>query len=212
MEGEGTASDREPAGSTAPQSSFLQPGGRRPAPGELALVQAFINSHYDLEFNHGADLLGSAAAAERWLARHALRASVAARDLERLRTIREGLRQLARGNGEGADLALDERAFASINDSVRGAAVEIRLTPEGPRFLPAAAGQLDGAVGLLLAITAQSIVDGSWQRLKICPGENCGWAFYDHSRNGTGRWCSMAVCGGRAKARAHYHRTRGGHG
>jgi predicted RNA-binding Zn ribbon-like protein len=50
--------------------------------------------------------------------------------------------------------------------------------------------------------------DRSWSRLKVCPGEHCGWAFYDHSRNQAGRWCSMAVCGGRAKARAHYLRTR----
>jgi predicted RNA-binding Zn ribbon-like protein len=52
------------------------------------------------------------------------------------------------------------------------------------------------------------MLDGTWRRLKVCPGDHCGWAFYDHSRNQTGRWCSMSVCGGRAKARAHYHRHR----
>jgi predicted RNA-binding Zn ribbon-like protein len=52
------------------------------------------------------------------------------------------------------------------------------------------------------------MLDGTWDRLKACPGHDCGWAFYDHSRNQTGRWCSMSVCGGRAKARAHYHRRR----
>jgi predicted RNA-binding Zn ribbon-like protein len=61
---------------------------------------------------------------------------------------------------------------------------------------------------VLLAITATAMLDGTWQRLKACPGHECGWAFYDHSRNQTSRWCSMAVCGGRAKARAHYHRRR----
>jgi Putative stress-induced transcription regulator len=49
-----------------------QPGGRAPAPGELALVQAFINSHYDLEFDHGADLLGTPTALARWLRRYGL--------------------------------------------------------------------------------------------------------------------------------------------
>jgi len=51
--------------------------------------------------------------------------------------------------------------------------------------------------------------DGRWERLKICPGRDCGWAFYDHSRNGSGRWCSMTICGGREKARTHYRRNRG---
>jgi predicted RNA-binding Zn ribbon-like protein len=60
----------------------------------------------------------------------------------------------------------------------------------------------------LLAILAEAMVDGSWQRLKACPGRHCGWVFYDHSRNNSGRWCSMSVCGGREKARAHYHRQR----
>jgi Putative stress-induced transcription regulator len=46
----------------------VQPGGRRPAPGELAIVQAFINTHYDLEIEHGADLLGTSAALASWLA------------------------------------------------------------------------------------------------------------------------------------------------
>jgi predicted RNA-binding Zn ribbon-like protein len=69
---------------------------------------------------------------------------------------------------------------------------------------------VNGALGVVLAITARAMVDGSWSRLKVCPGEDCGWAFYDHSRNQTGRWCSMSVCGGRAKARAHYRRRRAG--
>ena len=53
-----------------------------------------------------------------------------------------------------------------------------------------------------------AISDGSWSRLKVCPGDDCGWAFYDESRNRAGRWCSMSVCGGREKARAHYRRQR----
>jgi predicted RNA-binding Zn ribbon-like protein len=60
------------------------------------------------------------------------------------------------------------------------------------------------------AFAATAIADGSWRRLKVCPGEDCGWAFYEHSRNRTGRWCSMAVCGGHAKARSHYRRLRAG--
>jgi predicted RNA-binding Zn ribbon-like protein len=42
--------------------------------------------------------------------------------------------------------------------------------------------------------------------LKACPGRHCGWAFYDHSRNQSARWCSMQICGDREKARAYYRR------
>jgi predicted RNA-binding Zn ribbon-like protein len=94
-----------------------------------------------------------------------------------------------------------------LNQAAAGAGVEIRLDPAEPRFVAAGAG-LDRALGQVLAITAAAMLDGTWRRLKVCPGDHCGWAFYDHSRNQTGRWCSMSVCGGRAKARAHYHRHR----
>ncbi len=85
----------------------------------------------------------------------------------------------------------------------------MRFAAGGPRLIAAPERGVDGAIAGVLAIAARAMIDGSWQRLKVCPGEQCGWAFYDHSRNQSGRWCSMAVCGGRAKARTHYRRHRG---
>ena len=43
-------------------------------------------------------------------------------------------------------------------------------------------------------------------RLKQCEG--CGWLFYDMSRTHARRWCTMQLCGNRAKARRHYERSR----
>ncbi len=182
------------------EPSLPQPGSREPAPGELALVQSFINSHYDLELEHGADLLATPGALTRWLERRRLTGSPAftERDLDRAVAVREGLRALASGSGELADL----------NRAARGAAIELRFVDGGPRFVPAAGSALDRALAIVVAIAARAMIDGSWARLKICPGDDCGWAFYDHSRNQSGRWCSMAVCGGRAKARTHYRRRR----
>ncbi len=185
-------------------------------------MQAFINTHFDLELERGADLLAAPESLVAWLKAHRLAdPGVAADecDLERMLALREGLRDLARVNGNGkGDGAIrrDERnrlrlprgPLAAINRAVHGAGVEVELGPEGPRFLPAATG-VAGAVGVLAALTAEAIVDGCWYQLKICPGHHCGWAFYDQSRNRAGRWCSMSVCGGRAKARAHYLRRRG---
>ncbi len=41
-------------------------------------------------------------------------------------------------------------------------------------------------------------------RVKVCPDRRCGWLFLDESPNGKRRWCSMATCGNREKARRHY--------
>lgn len=183
-----------------------QPGGRTPAPGPLALVQAFLNTHYDLEVDHGAEVWSSADAYARWLARHGLLAgtvTVSPAEHARALTVRAALRALA-----SADVDAAARALATLTEAGRGAAVEVRFSPaDGPAF--EADGTPASAVGLMLAITAQAMRDGRWERLKICPGRDCGWAFYDHSRNGSGRWCSMTICGGREKARTHYRRNRG---
>ena len=169
-------------------------------------MQAFLNSHYDLENGHGGELLHSPAALVSWLRRAGLLAGAAAttevddHDLHRALIVREGLRALAQ-DGVGRPRVLDVAA--------RRMAVEVRVAGDGELYFVAAppAG-VSGALGVLLANAAVAVADGSWSRLKVCPGADCGWAFYDGSRNRSGRWCSMSVCGGRAKARSHYHRRR----
>ena len=47
-------------------------------------------------------------------------------------------------------------------------------------------------------------------RIRACAGPECVLHFYDVSKNGTRRWCSMAGCGNRAKASRHYARHGGG--
>lgn len=193
----------------ARQQISPQPGGRPPAPGPLALVQAFINTHFDLERDHGAEVLSSSLALAAWLRKRELiadRATVREKDLRRALALRESLRTLARSaHAEGSFL---RTAREQVDTAGCGARVELRFAPDGPRLVGAPGAGVDGAFGALLAIVAEAVADGSWSRLKICPGQHCGWAFYDHSRNRSGRWCSMSVCGGREKARAHYQRRR----
>ena len=45
--------------------------------------------------------------------------------------------------------------------------------------------------------------DGRPTRLSRCSADDCALVFYDSSRGGTRRWCSMQRCGNRAKVRAH---------
>jgi predicted RNA-binding Zn ribbon-like protein len=186
----------------------VQPGRRAAAPGELALVQSFINTHCDLEAHDGADLFATPEALRSWLAGHGLLEGdtpLGEGDLRRAIAVREGLRALARSNAGGAEPSGHHR----LNEAARGAVVEVRFEDAGPRFIAGAGGRVDGAIGVVLAIAAKSMLDGAWSRLKVCSGEHCAWAFYDRSRNQSGRWCSMAVCGGRTKARAHYRRHHG---
>jgi predicted RNA-binding Zn ribbon-like protein len=187
-----------------------QPGGRQQAPGELALVQAFANSHYDIEVKGGGELLANPAMLRDWLAARGLidrRGHLSDRDVDRAVAVREGLRALAFSNN---DEALDPGAIDAMRRASAGARTEIRLEPDAPRFVADAAGGIDAAIGSLLAITARAMIDGSWSRLKACPGRDCGWVFYDRSRNQSSHWCSMKVCGDREKARVYYRRkTRG---
>ncbi len=185
-----------------------QPGGRSPAPEPLGRVQAFINTHYDLA-GDGGEQLSEPGALASWLTDHRLLEKgrpVGDEDLRRALRVREGLRALALANH---DARPEAGVLAALDEACAGAPVEIRVGSAGPRFVADAAGGVPAALGLLLGWTAQAMLEGGWRRLKACPGEDCGWAFYDASRNQTGRWCSMAVCGGRAKARTYYRRRTG---
>ncbi len=170
-------------------------------------MQAFINTHYDLSAaRHGDEVLCSPGALVAWLADRELisgRSRLQNPELSRAVAFRETLRALADGSPSPGELD-------RLNELARGAAVEVRFRPDGPRFVSADELALDGAIGVLSATVAAAMIDGSWSRMKVCPGHDCGWAFYDHSRNQAGRWCSMSICGARAKARAHYRRRRRG--
>ena len=65
----------------------------------------------------------------------------------------------------------------------------------------------DGLFELLLIIR-RAQEDGSWSRLKACANADCGWVFFDRSRNRQGSWCDMAVCGNRLKNREFRVRRR----
>lgn len=78
------------------------------------------------------------------------------------------------------------------------------------RLSPAADPQLvaDDAVSAVFTAAMRLAVLDDWRRIKICPADDCLWAFYDESRNRSRTWCSMQVCGNRVKARTF--RKRGG--
>jgi predicted RNA-binding Zn ribbon-like protein len=183
-----------------------QSGGRRPAPGRLALVQAFVNTFFALEGRWGADHFATVAGLAEWLDGRGLGAGrVTAADLRRAVAVREGIRALL---FEHNGIARDATALADMRAAAGGPAVSIRLGPDGVTH-PAPVGTgVPAALGLVLAVVHEARADGTWRRLKACPGRHCGWAFYDYSVSRTSTWCSMQVCGGREKARAYRQRAR----
>jgi predicted RNA-binding Zn ribbon-like protein len=189
-----------------PDTKAPQPGGRSAAPGALALVQAFMNTHFDLTAEGHGERLVSVTALKNWLTTHALlhgQRNLHGADLERTIAVREGLRALALANNRQD---LNDRAVDAMRRASAGTRSEIHIEPDGPRLVIAANAGVDAAIGALLTITARAMINDTWGRLKACPGRDCGWAFYDHSRNQSARWCSMKLCGDREKARAYYQR------
>jgi predicted RNA-binding Zn ribbon-like protein len=64
---------------------------------------------------------------------------------------------------------------------------------------------------LLLPIAetlARFVCSENFTDVKACEGPACTLVFADHTRSRARRWCSMAICGNRAKQAAHRHRTR----
>ena len=63
-----------------------------------------------------------------------------------------------------------------------------------------------GALGRLAESAARGLVDDDPDRLRVCANDECRWVYYDTSKGGRRKWCDMAVCGNRAKARRHRER------
>ncbi len=115
---------------------------------------------------------------------------------------------------EGAD---GVRRARPLRDYLRARALGEQATAPSPVAVDVTFGGVDGSAvlrgagttGRVAASVAELVLDGRWPRVKICPADDCRWAFYDRSRNSSRQWCSMAVCGNRAKARNHRLRAAG---
>ena len=185
-------------------SEQVEPGGRAKAPGRLELVQRFVNTHnHDLPLDW--DRIGTAEKAAGWLRQKRLIAPgdpVSEDEASRLRELREAIRALAVANQGG------EPDAAAI-EVVRAAAHPLRVAVDdrGRTALEPAGRGVEGAVATLLGILHEAQLTGRWARLKGC--RQCGYAFYDRSKNRSAAWCAMAICGNRTKNRAYYRRRHG---
>jgi predicted RNA-binding Zn ribbon-like protein len=66
----------------------------------------------------------------------------------------------------------------------------------------------DRALAVRAILAWDALAKTSAGRLRPCANDECQLFLIDRSRAGTARWCSMAICGNRMKARRHYQRAR----
>jgi predicted RNA-binding Zn ribbon-like protein len=173
----------------------------RPLPGE-PLSLDLLNTRWNSGGNPR-DLLDSTAGLASWLARWPDLADARADEATRraLRHTRDVLRQLV--------AAPDDAGRAALNTVLGHGRLRLVLTPDGPAerveiddpaWSPAWAAARD-----LLRLLADRP-----DRLRACAGPGCVLHFYDTSKNGSRRWCSMTTCGNRTKAARHYARHHPG--
>ncbi|HEX6724221.1 MAG TPA: CGNR zinc finger domain-containing protein [Gaiella sp.] len=184
----------------------VQPGGRAPAPEPLDLVPDFVNTEVP-DWNR--DDISTPAALAAWLrARGLIRAgdAVDGETFVAARALRAALRELALANTLG-EAPVEERR-AAIDAALGTFPLVVRVGADGPGVAPDGSGATRG-LAAIVAIVASARAAGTWDRLKACRQETCGWLFYDVSRNRSSGWCSMQICGGREKSRAYRRRRTG---
>jgi predicted RNA-binding Zn ribbon-like protein len=169
----------------------------------LVLVQELTNT---LDVETGEDELAAPGGIAAFARLHGLEGlggpGAAAQELAALRELREALRaaclaHTGTGMAPEASEALARRlGSAPLVVAVDGTGRASLRPAEGLSGIPALTARI--AVGI-----ATAEAEGIWQRLKACEAHDCLWVFYDRSPAGRGRWCTMAVCGSRAKMRTY---------
>jgi predicted RNA-binding Zn ribbon-like protein len=186
--------------------------GGIPGPGEgnssasLALVADFVNT---LDIEDGTEQLDSVESLGRWMAERGLLGPhevLSEADLLRAMEVREVLRSLLLANNH-AIRDVPSPDMEVLNRAATRARFLIRFDQSSVRLVPEALG-MDGALGRILVNVYSAMADESWSRLKACRSETCHWAFVDQSKNSSGTWCSMGICGNRAKARGYRERRK----
>ncbi|GAB2461675.1 CGNR zinc finger domain-containing protein [Streptomyces incanus] len=140
------------------------------------------------------DALGDPAGGRRWARERGGEGSLA--ELALLRETRDILR----------DIVCGESPPTALSPLLEGVHQIPEITSDGLQWTVRTAPHARLAVEVVLAWAAtEKQMPG---RLRPCANDECRLFLLDRSRANRARWCSMAVCGNREKARRHYERTR----
>ncbi|GEM_PF-547226 len=125
------------------------------------------------------------------------------------KTVREQLTTISEHIAEYA--AVPDGATSFVNDILEFEDGGFRLSKTGQDFTLGFAAATPSPHQGLTALAhsfAGFVCNDKLSRFRSCANPNCPLYFYDISKNGRRRWCRMEVCGNRAKAADHYHRSR----
>jgi len=177
------------------------PDHNQTAPGELEDVRRFINTwSIPNDTREATDALpGLARAPKLWHKEFPHRSLSRTDSLPRVQRLRDDLRSACRGEASSSE---------ALNEWFNSAALGLKVQWVGGALQLDIEASEGSFVGYLVAVAAKAIASGEWTRLKTCP--DCQWAFYDHTRNGSKRWCGMTkgapdgrACGTIAKVEAY---------
>ena len=170
-------------------------------PHNLQLVIDFVNT---LDVEAGEDRTDTPARLAYWLDERGLGTPdgtpLGPPELTQAIELRESLRRVLVGHSRHEETADAARHLEDVADRGR---LSVCFGPDDAIEIAPRAEGYPGVLARLLVPVARASMDGSWARVKACVADDCQWAFYDQSRNRSGRWCDMAVCGNRTKVRAY---------
>lgn len=177
----------------------VPPPDPRPLLGE-PLALDLLNTEW-MQDGQPIDFLATPAGVPTWLRTNGLSAPTRRGDdvRDHLVATRAAIRSLLEGEPGGR---------RRVNDVLAHARLRVRVGAHGPDRTV----EVDDEAWRPAALAAHDLADLLAERpdrIRRCAHPDCVLWFVDTSRNGTRRWCSMATCGNRLKARRHYTRARG---
>jgi predicted RNA-binding Zn ribbon-like protein len=129
--------------------------------------------------------------------------------LRRVYAFRQAVREAVRARARGR--SPDPHALSELDQMVREAATHRRLRSRGDAWTWQGIDEaVDGVLWPIAWEAAALLVSDTVRDVRECAGDRCGWLFLDRGRGQRRRWCDMAACGNRAKARRYYSRRRTG--
>ncbi|HVI58938.1 MAG TPA: ABATE domain-containing protein [Luteimonas sp.] len=150
------------------------------------------------------DWLSSKENLRQWLQTLALAAPRGAPDLAAARGMRAMLDAVLRPLAHGKPPS--RAATAALSAAAARASAARVIDPATLDWRWTAPADIEAALAPVVLDAVELVVAGERDRLRHCPA--CDWLFEDRTRNGQRRWCDMADCGSRDKARRYYHRTK----
>jgi predicted RNA-binding Zn ribbon-like protein len=172
----------------------MDPQGGEPS--EIALIRELVNT---VEWQEDDESWSTIADLAAWMSERAMSASrLTTADLVGARRIREGLREVLLGHAghQPRHFAIDD-----LNDALSGVSMTLMFEVDGGARVTA--NRNGGRYSLAPIVEAIEVArrHPGWSRLKACSRDTCRWAYWDASRNGSRRWCSMQGCGNYIKMR-----------